>query len=213
MTNVTTTKEEVVERISGIISSELERVKTQNPFFLNFPAERDPQYFVWCNNLYHLSKHFGELLKLRWERFPDVDHDVFSTHYDEEKDHAEMLRKWMIGIGLDDPENHTANYETEHFISLQYRAVAAMDENMSLLIINSTSEGFAHAVYLHAYKILQETGFTDLEYWAIHCEADEEHSQVYHLIRNMTEKQLQEAEHLVKYTCNTLDVMLASWFK
>jgi len=203
----------VVDSISSIISSELARVKSENPFFLHFPQEKDPSYFVWCNNLYHLSKHFGELLKLRWERFPDVDHDVFSTHYEEEKDHAEMLRKWMIGIGLEDPELHPANYETEHFISLQYRAVAAMDENLSLLIINSTSEGFAHAVYLHAHAILERTGFTDLEYWAIHCEADEEHSEVYHLIKDMSEQQLEEAKHLVKYTCHTLDTMLASWFK
>ncbi|WP_068775892.1 iron-containing redox enzyme family protein [Paenibacillus sp. FJAT-26967] len=203
----------VISRISSIISSELDRVKRENNFFQNFPSEKKAESFEWCSNLYHLSKHFGELLKLRWERFPDVEHEVFSTHYDEEKDHAEMLRKWMIGIGLDDPELHKANYETEHFISLQYRAVAAMDENLSLLIINSTSEGFAHAVYLHAYKILQEIGFSNLEYWAIHCEADEEHSDVYHLIKDMSVQQLEEAEHLVKYTCNTLDVMLDSWLK
>ena len=84
-----------------------------------------------------------------------------------------MLRKWMISIGLEDPENSHPNYETEHFISLQYRAVTSMDENMSLLIINSTSEGFAHAVYCHAYEKLKNNGFTDLEYWEVHTEADE----------------------------------------
>ncbi|ALS29381.1 iron-containing redox enzyme [Paenibacillus sp. 32O-W] len=210
---MTSNAAEVVESIKEIIDSELARVKKENPFFRQFPKEAKAEHFKWCRHLYHLSKHFGELLKLRWERFPDVGHDVFSTHYEEEKDHAEMLRKWMIGIGLEDPERSLPNYETEHFISLQYRAVASMSEQMSLLIINSTSEGFAHAVYLHAYGILKEIGFDNLEYWAIHCEADEEHSDVYHLIGGMTDKELREAKHLVKYTCDTLDKMLASWFE
>ncbi|WJH36640.1 iron-containing redox enzyme family protein [Paenibacillus aurantius] len=202
----------VVEKISGIIAGELARVKQTNRFFAEFPQTAKPEDFKWCVHLYHLSKHFGELLKLRWERFPDVDHDVFSTHYEEEKDHAQMLRKWMMDLGLEDPELSQPNYETEHFISLQYRAVASMSENLSLLIVNSTSEGFAHAVYLHATEILKKSGFENLEYWEVHCEADEEHSNVYHLIKDMSDAELQEAEHLVRYTCDTLDKMLNSWF-
>ncbi|MCS7463021.1 iron-containing redox enzyme family protein [Paenibacillus doosanensis] len=204
---------QVVESISAIISSELEKAKQTNPFFTRFPESAKAEDFKWCMHLYHLSKHFGELLKLRWERFPNVDHDVFSTHYEEEKDHAEMLRKWMLDLGLDDPEEAFPNYETENFISLQYRAVSSMSENLSLLLVNSTAEGYAHAMYLHAFDILQKAGFTNLEYWEVHCEADEEHSDVYHLIKEMNEKELKEAEHLVAYTCESLNAMLASWFR
>ncbi|USG68087.1 iron-containing redox enzyme family protein [Brevibacillus ruminantium] len=202
----------VVERISSIISEELAKTKATNSFFTEFPESAKAEDFKWCVHLYHLSKHFGDLLKLRWERFPDVSHDVFETHYLEEKDHAEMLRKWMISIGLEDPELSHPNYETEHFISLQYRAVASMDENMSLLIINSTSEGFAHAVYCHAYDKLKKAGFTDLEYWEVHTEADEEHSDVYDYVSEMTEAELKEAEHQVRYTIHVLNEMLSSWF-
>ncbi|KPV60865.1 hypothetical protein QJ48_02930 [Paenibacillus sp. A3] len=207
------TPSQVVETISTIIAEELEKAKKSNPFFTRFPENAQPENFKWCIHLYHLSKHFGELLKLRWERFPDVGHDVFSTHYEEEKDHAGMLRKWMTDLGLDDPEQSFPNYETEDFISLQYRAVSSMSENLSLLLVNSTAEGYAHAMYLHAYAILKKAGFTNLEYWEIHCEADEEHSNVYHLIQDMNDQELKEAEHLVRYTCRSLDLMLASWFK
>lgn len=206
---------EVANRISGIIENALNECKQSNAFFTRFPESAKSEDFKWCIHLYHLSKHFGELLKLRWERFPDVSHDVFETHYLEEKDHAEMLRNWMMEIGLEDPELSKPNYETEHFISLQYRAVASMDENLSLLIINSTSEGFAHAVYCHAYDKLKQAGFgntSNLEYWAIHTEADEEHSNVYEYISSMTDKELEEAEHQVKYTIDVLNKMLASWF-
>ncbi|MNY85720.1 hypothetical protein D3C78_19200 [compost metagenome] len=203
----------VGQNISAIIHDELQACKAQNPFFNRFPETASPADFRWCMNLYHLSKHFAELLKVRWDRFQDAPHDVFSSHYAEEKDHPEMLRKWMMDLGLEDPELSNPNFETEALISILYRAAAICDNNLSLLLINSTAEGYAFAMYVHALDILKASGFTDVEYWEVHTVADEEHSDVYEYISDMSPEQLKEAEHLVRYTCRTLDTMLASWFE
>ncbi|QQE76278.1 hypothetical protein KDJ56_10345 [Brevibacillus composti] len=51
------------------------------------------------------------------------------------------------------------------------------------------------------------------EYWEVHTEADEEHSDVYDYISDMSESELKEAEHhQVRYTIHVLNEMLASWF-
>lgn len=204
--------EAAVKEISSIINGELERVKATNPFFTQFPETVNPEDFKWCKHLYHLSKHFAELLKVRWDRFQDAPHDVFSSHYEEEKDHPEMLRKWMISLGLEDPANSQPSFETENFISALYRAAAVMNDNLSLLIINSTAEGFAFAMYVHALERLKKAGFTDLTYWEIHTVADEEHSDVYDHISDMSNSEIEEAKHLVQYTCYAVDKMLESWF-
>ncbi|MFD0958995.1 iron-containing redox enzyme family protein [Paenibacillus chungangensis] len=201
-----------VEQINEIIEGQLKHLKETNPFFVKFPQKVQPSDLTWCSHLYHLSHHFAELLKVRWDRFQDAPHDVFSTHYQEEKDHPEMLREFMLGLGLKDPVHSRPSYETENFISALYRAAAVMEDNLSLLIINSTAEKFAHMMYVHVLERLQNSGMSNLTYWEVHTVADEEHSDVYHYLSNMNEQQVEEAKHLIKYTVYAIDQMQRSWF-
>lgn len=207
----TATTAAYVTSINEIIEGQLKRLKETNPFFTDFPQQVQASDLNWCSHLYHLSYHFAELLKVRWDRFPGEDHDLFETHYQEEKDHPEMLREFMIGLGLPDPINTLPSYETENFISALYRAAAVMENNLSLLIINSTAEKFAHMMYVHVLERLENSGIGNLTYWEVHTVADEEHSNVYQYLSNMSEEQVEEAKHLIKYTVYAIDKMQLSW--
>lgn len=202
----------VLNPVKVLIETKMQEMLDTNPFYQKLPQMTKPADFYWCNSLYHLSKEFAALLKLRYERFRDVDHDVFITHYEEEKEHAEMLRKWMIENGLDDPENHLPTPETEDFISLQYRASVGFDQNLSLLSINSVGERTAYEFYVQVNNHLKkQNGFATTEYWDAHCEADEEHSNVFHLFTDLAEKDIETIEHYALYTFDVANRMIASW--
>ncbi|MFF2532251.1 iron-containing redox enzyme family protein [Brevibacillus sp. NPDC058079] len=201
-----------LQTIEQFIETKRKEMIDTNSFYKRLESMKSPADFQWCNSLYHLSKEFANLLKLRYEHFNDVPHDVFVSHYEEEKDHAEMLRQWMLANGMDDPENYLPTPETDDFISLQYRASVGFDQNFSLLSINSVGEGTAFDFYNQVNNHLKElTGFATTEYWAVHCEADEEHSNVYHLFTEMTEDELEKAKHYAVYTFNVVNRMIESW--
>ncbi|PWK03935.1 iron-containing redox enzyme family protein [Tumebacillus permanentifrigoris] len=184
----------------------------RNEFYQALRQRTHAQDWKWCVNLYHLSKEFTELLRLRHQRFPSVPHDVFESHYQEEIGHANLLRDWMLSIGLPDPETMHSTKETEDFISILYRAATAMDESMALLVINSTAEGFALDLYTNCLKQLQVTNISPkLTYWEVHCEADEEHSNVAQYVSPMSDRELDTALHYVDYTLDAIDKMLISW--
>lgn len=201
-----------LETLSEYIEKQRGEMLERNSFYDRLPAMKTPQDFRWCNSLYHLSKEFANLLKLRYEHFQDVPHEVFISHYEEEKDHAEMLRKWMLDNGLDDPENHLPTPETDAFISLQYRASVGFDQNFSLISINSVGEGTAFDFYYQVHRHLQkQAGFASTDYWAVHCEADEEHSNVFHLLSEMTPEEIEKARHYAEYTFSVVNEMIESW--
>lgn len=201
-----------LESLSEQIERHRKEMLGSNRFYNRLESMKTPQDFHWCNSLYHLSKEFANLLKLRYEHFHDVSHDVFITHYEEERDHAEMLRRWMLDNGLADPEKFLPTPETEDFISLQYRASVGFDQNFSLISINSVGEGTAFDFYNQVNQHLQkQTGFAATDYWAVHCEADEEHSNVFHLLTDMSEKEIEKAGHYAKYTFAVVHKMIESW--
>lgn len=190
------------EKIEEMIHASRVHMVQNNVFYKRLVAKKDPSEFSWCTSLYHLSKHFVEILRMRHERFHDADHDLFQQHYLEEVGHAQMLREWMVGLGLPDPEHVRPTTETETFISVLYRAATVMDQNVSLLILNSTAEGFALDLYTQCLSHLRTVGFTSLDYWEVHCVADEEHSDVYHLLSDLTD----EEKDVAAYHVNTLSI-------
>ena len=198
-------------KIEELIRTRRMQMVGENEFYKRLATKTHSYEFEWCTSLYHLSKQFVEILRMRHERFHDVDHDVFNKHYLEEVGHAQMLREWMLRIGLPDPEIRTPTPETETFISVLYRAALAMDQNLSLLILNSTAEGFALDLYTQCLSRLQALGFTSLDYWEVHCEADEEHSDVYHLLSDMNYQEKELAVYQVRYTLDIIDRMIRSW--
>jgi len=193
------------------IAARLQDMVANHKFYRDLESAVRSEDWAWCSNLYVLSKEFTELLRLRHERFPKVSHDVFSSHYEEEIGHALMLRNWMLEMGLEDPETSYPTHETDDFISILYRAATVLDEDLSLLIINSTAEAFALVLYTECTRVLQQHGFQNLTYWTVHCEADEGHSDVLGLIDNMPGHRGEFARHFVHYTLNSIDKMLESW--
>ena len=200
------------EQIEREIFEKRQSMVATNEFYDSLRLRNLASDWTWCSNLYQLSKEFTELLRLRHNRFPSVPHDVFETHYQEEIGHAKMPRDWMLSIGLPDPEAVRPTKETEDFISILYRAATVMDEDMSLLIINSTAEGFALDLYTNCMKQLKRAKLSkQLTYWEVHCEADEEHSNVAQYVAPMTEEESKLAQYYVQYTLDAIDKMLVSW--
>jgi hypothetical protein len=200
------------EQIEKDIHDKRAAMIASNEFYRALRNRTQAQDWKWCVNLYQLSKEFTELLRLRHQRFPSVPHDVFESHYQEEIGHANLLRDWMLSIGLPDPETMHSTKETEDFISILYRAATAMEEGMSLLLINSTAEGFALDLYTQCLKQLQIAQISPkLTYWEVHCEADEEHSNVSQYVAPMSDRESDDAMHYVHYTLDAIDKMLVSW--
>jgi Iron-containing redox enzyme len=202
---------EQVSQIEELIRTCRLQMIDENEFYKRLVTKTQPFEFKWCASLYHLSKHYVEILRMRHERFHDVDHDVFNKHYLEEVGHAQMLRDWMLRLGLPDPEYSTPTPETDTFISVLYRAALEMDQNMSLLILNSTAEGFALDLYTQCLSRLQALEFTSLDYWEVHCVADQEHSEVYHLLSDMDDQEKETAVFQVRNTLEIINRMISSW--
>ena len=200
------------EQIEKEIAEKRLSMVTTNEFYDSLRLRNLASDWTWVASLYHLSKEFTELLRLRHYRFPTVSHDVFESHYQEEIGHAILLRDWMISNGMEDPETIRPTKETENFISILYRAATVMDENMSLLLINSTAEGFALDLYTNCLKQLKRAKFCkDLTYWEVHCEADEEHSNVAQYVSSMSDEEAKLAQYYVQYTLDAIEQMLHSW--
>lgn len=194
-----------------VIAQHRREMLESSAFYKSLTQMVHPQDFAWCASLYNISKEFIEVLRLRNERFQTVAHDVFEHHYEEELGHAQMLREWMIGLGLEDPETTASTIETENFISCLYRTSSSLDEKMNLIVINALAEAFAFDFYCACYDHLKAAGFQNLEYWNVHAVADEEHSDVFHLLDNMSEDQVLAATHYVNYAAGLIKGMLVSW--
>lgn len=198
--------------VKNTIENTRSSMLVNSEFYKRLKMNTKPEDFTWCASLYHLSKEFIEALRLRNDRFQNVDHDVFADHYEEEKEHARMLRKWMIDNGMPDPETIEPTKETREFINMLYVACVILDNNLSLLVTNSTAEGFAFDLYNQVYPHLLALGnFGDLEYWQVHTVADEEHSDVYHYLSEMSDEELKQADYYVRYTLDVIERMIASW--
>lgn len=195
--------------IESLINQRRAEILHRNPFYRQLPEATREKRLSWCHSLYHVSRDYIELLRLRSERHGSVQ-PMFADHYEEEKEHPGMLRQWMIENGLGDPELELPTPETTAFLAIMYRVALGMNPDMSLLVLNSTSEGLALDFFRQCYQRLSEAGYSNLEYWLAH-EADEEHSQVYHLIGDMGEGEAQTAAFFVDYTLDCADRMLRSW--
>ena len=103
----------------------------------------------WCSSLYHVSRDYIEL-------------------HEEAKGHPAMLREWMIAKQLGGPALALPTKETLAFIAIMYRVALALDTNMSLLILNSTSEGLALDFFGQVHQRLHEAGYSNLEYFVAH---------------------------------------------
>ena len=197
--------------IEELILASRAQLAADNEFYKNLRTKSHPTEFEWCTSLYHLSKHFAEILRMRQERFHDIPHDLFHQHYLEKAGHAQMLREWMLRIGLPDPENGTPTAETETFISVLYRAALAMDQDMSLLLLKSTAEGSILDLHAQCLSRLQALGFTSLNYWEANCAAEQGHSDMYHLLSDKDYQEKETSVYLVRYTLEIIDRMISSW--
>lgn len=189
------------------------RLLMENPYFKNLRDKTDPSEFEsMCIDLYHLADRFHDAIGIRYERFRDQPETIFKEHWDEEKGHAEMLRRWMLQMGMKDPREHKPSVYTENYISIIYRAAATMDKDLSLLVINGAGEGTAQDFYLKTYHHFKQLGLPKLHYWHLHAEVDQEHGNILHYISDeMSEQQLSEALHYIHVTLEAIYNMKAHW--
>jgi hypothetical protein len=200
------------ERIEEKLLKGRERIKNCK-YFHTIQNKGDIKDFEqMCIDLYHLAHEFQKALKIRYERFKDEPEEIFLDHYQEEVGHCDMLRKWMIQMGLPDPITKRPSIPTERYISVIYRAAYTMNKHLSLLTINGAGEGTAQDFYAVTYNRLRELGFPKLGYWHLHAEVDQEHGNVAKYIpENMTEEEFEEALHYIDLTLDVIESMKESW--
>lgn len=188
------------------------KLLSDNPYFKLLPEKREPKDFErMCIDLYHLSGKFLDAITMRYQRFQDEPEDIFKSHMEEERGHAEMLRRWMLLMGMVDPMEHYPSSETEEYISMIYRAATTLSKSQSLLVINGAGEGTAQDFYEKTYKHLQDLGFPKLHYWYLHAEVDQEHGNVMPYITDLNEAEMRESMHFINVTLETIYNMKASW--
>ncbi|KEO82304.1 iron-containing redox enzyme family protein [Tumebacillus flagellatus] len=196
------------------IESGRNRLLTENPYFKLLPDKKDPADFeAMCVDLYHLSGQFLDAITMRYERFHDAPESIFKSHMEEERGHAEMLRRWMLQMGMKDPAEQFPSVETENYISLIYRAATTLSKNQSLLVINGAGEGTAQDYYMETYRHFQNLGFPKLNYWFLHAEVDQEHGNIMPYISELTEEEARQALHFVEVAMEAIYEMKAGWLQ
>jgi hypothetical protein len=200
------------ELLEQAIETGRNRLLAENPYFKLLPERREPADFeAMCIDLYHLSGQFLDAITMRYERFHDAPESIFKSHMEEERGHAEMLRKWMMLMGMADPAEKFPSVQTENYISLIYRAATTLSKNQSLLVINGAGEGTAMDYYGKTYRHFQELGFPTLNYWYLHAEVDQDHGDIMPYISEMSEQEAREALHFVGVAMDAIYQMKASW--
>jgi hypothetical protein len=189
-----------------------EKLLAENPYFKLLHQKTDVRDFErMCIDLYHLSGKFLDAITIRYERFKDAPEEIFRDHMEEETGHAEMLRKWMLLMGMVDPKTVRPSIATEKYISMIFRAATTMDKNLSLLVINGAGEGTAQDFYMETYKHFKSMGYPKLNYWYLHAEVDQAHGDIIKYLSEMEEHEIEEALHYIEVTLNTIAEMKASW--